>query len=317
MIKRKAAFLFITFLFLSPVKAMEDMAFLDEALQPVTIRLWKNPDGSHKNEHVSVATQKYNMSFRSRSPEGAEETADPDLSIPSAWACPDHEEDQWIQNRALQRDNSETWSCETIVLHLKTKAMDEFWDQLLENAECVIDGLLMHYRFKNVHYVNEKMRERFVKERNLESSKPDKTLYFTNTTMALAVLGTGGFYNEGVYCDDHAKYFQIPLAVTFLMDSQAVYMLPIECNRDIRADDLSVSDIADKLLKFVRRQMLIKINQLVKQNHYGFTALSPEDEKALREIVEVQESQEERQKKVHTYLEELKNKQKWFFQRWW
>jgi hypothetical protein len=78
-----------------------------------------------------------------------------------------------------------------------------------------------------------------------------------------------------------------------------------------------VSDIAEKLQDIVKRQMFIKINQMVAQNHYGFTSLSSEDEQKLRDIVTGQDPQEEMQKKVYAYLELKKtNASKWLWQRW-
>jgi len=316
MIFKHVVFLLSLFLFLPSAKAMEkEWELIDGDLQLVTVHMWKSPDGSRANEHIAVQTPKYYMSLHPVS-EKIEESKYVNFENP-CFASTSSTIDQLLQDLKLNGGDRiepfgepQKWPCETLTLHLDTKSMDKMWEKLLEGASPTYEAEAFNGRvLKNVHYVNEKMREEFNKyTRNAPSYRKETALYFTNTTMALGLLGEGKMLGQNVYYLDYpndAKYFKNELMYPPLPFVRTAFIEPIKSNFYTRAWNLSVEGIAWDLQQTLKRQELIKIHKNIENKSYGLDSLSSSHQQEIIKMLNTDETIESKREKIHTYLKQL------------
>jgi hypothetical protein len=305
MILRHGIFLLILFLLLPSANAMENWELIAEDLQPVTVRMWKNPEGSRANEHISVETPKHYMSLRPIS-EKMEESKYVSFTNPCL-ATPNSAIDQLLQERKLNNgellsEKTKTWPCDTFILRLNTASMDKMWEELLKDAtRRDYDNVFIGKVLKNVHYVNEKMREEFDKysKNNSRPYQPNTTLYFTNTSMAFGLLGKGGLFSKDVYYLESSKYFGSELMVPPLPFFQTSFTDAIGCNFYARAYDPSLDYIVGVLQNVLRRQELIRIHKSIER--YEIPSLPSE----RRDIIIKMVDEKKNKKEIDEHLSDL------------
>jgi hypothetical protein len=311
MMFRNSFFFLSVLLFLSGVKAtdkLDDWILVEDQRPPVTARMWFNPDGTGKDEHISVQTPKHYMSFR---PVSEEPIIDEDkLEWNPSFACLDYESDQSIQNRKLNGgmhtgncEGQKTWPCLTLIIEgLDATAIDNMWEGLLKDASSTNQGMV----FKNVHYVTEDMRIRFQKfiENSSESPREStQTFYFTNTSMAYGLLCTGNMLNKDVYYLESPKYFKSELYVPPFTHVSLCYQRGTRKNFYTRADNPSIQTIYIALQNYVMRRELIRIHQSIEL--YGLSTLSLDQQKKIVAMLGTDETLKEKRVKIDTYLTEL------------
>lgn len=316
MILRQSLYLLTMFLFLSPGKAMENIEGSQEGswaqptktsneslkdweviktLEPVTVRIWKNPDASETNEHISLQTQKHYMSLRPIS-EKLEDGEYTDFVNP-CFAPLTYDVDQYIQNEKLKKGD-ELWSFETFTLHLDATSMDQMWENLLEgtiDSVVSVDKTVIGKKFKNMHYVNKKMRDGFENDIKLKrggySYRNDKNLYFTNTSIAFGLLGEGGLFGKDIYYLENPKYFVNELVFPPLPFFQTSFIEAIKTNFYTRAYNPSVQYITLVIQDFIKRQKLRRIHTYLE--HFEIPSLPSTRKDEIIKMVDGNKSQSE------------------------
>lgn len=254
-----------------------------------------------------MQTPKHYMSFRPVSEEPKKEKyitfVNPGF-VPS-----DYESDQAIQNNKLYMgaqignfEEPKVWPCETFTLALDATSMDMMWEGLLEDASPMNKGMIL----KNVHYVSDQMQKEFEKEIRRDSRpsyNSNKTLYFTNTSLAFGLLGKGKLYGEGVYFLDCPKCFVTELVYPPLPFFQTSFIDVIKTNFYTRSYNPNVDYLSEVLQDFFRRNELIRIHQSI--GSYGLPSLPSAHQKKIVEMLDADEKLEERRDKINTYLKDL------------
>lgn len=323
MILRHAIFLLSLFLCLPSAKAMENWELIGGDLQPVTVHMWKSPDRSRANEHIAVQTPKHYMSLRPLSEEPKEEKFT--SFVNPCFAVSSYKADQLLQDIKLnggvqfgftEESKAEplehnSWPHETLTLRfLDATAMDKMWEKFLKDASPNLSGHDKEFIgkiFKNVHYVNDKMRKEFDRyiQNHTEPSRRETTLYFTNTTMALGLLGEGKMWGQNVYYLDYPKYFKDELMYPPLPFVRTAFIEPIKSNFYTRAWNLSVEGIAWDLHETLKRQELIKIHKNIENKSYGLDSLPTSHQQEIIKMLNTNDTIESKRDTIHTYLKEL------------
>jgi hypothetical protein len=173
--------------------------------------------------------------------------------------------------------------------------MDKMWEDVLEGTSDVcLDGTVRGNKFNKVHYVNDNMRkefERAIKLNREYSSRNDKALYFTNTSMAFGLLGKGGLFGKDIYYLECPKYFVFELIFPPLPFFQTSFIDAIKSNFYTRAYNPSTAYISLVLQGFSKRQKLMRIHKYLE--HYEIPYLPSTRKDEVIKMVDGNKSQSE------------------------